>query len=132
MEKSVEGGSAEDVQGRDYWGIVEPGCKRNRGLALGRPQGCDRELHHQCTGGSRPFSSTPTDRGTTKDFHHAAKRQQPVLTTAARGQRERRPALRAAEGRRHAVAAWPTAARRTRYLGLQAATQSYRGGAGRD
>lgn len=40
MEKSVEGGSAEDVQGRDYWGIVEPGCKRNRGLALGRPQGC--------------------------------------------------------------------------------------------
>jgi hypothetical protein len=39
MDKSVEGGSAEDVQGRDYWGIVEPGCRRNRGLALGHRQG---------------------------------------------------------------------------------------------
>jgi hypothetical protein len=39
MEKSVEGGSAEDVQGGDYWGIVEPGWKRNRGLALGRRAG---------------------------------------------------------------------------------------------
>ncbi|KAH8638792.1 hypothetical protein IG631_06562 [Alternaria alternata] len=86
-------------------------------VAKSRPQawtqagGADQELQHQCTGGSRPFSSTPTDRGTTKDFHHAAKRQQPVLTTAARGQRERRQAVRRTLGAKRGR---PTAAAATR------------------
>ena len=118
----------KSVQGRDYWGVVEPGC-----VAKSRPgrsdssRGCEQGAAAPLQTWVRRSSVAPTDRGVHQGFSHkhtatgSAYWGPTTRATAVRGRRERRQAVRRTlRGATGSVSLAGGARGRQRYLGLHA------------